>query len=240
MHPGVTVLSGTLRQTFAWRGMDAEVNAFVKNCAGCKAKKQATAKKYGKLPYKTMELAPWFEIAVDYIELFGPKKFRAITIIDTTTKLLEMSNITTASSLQASQQVDRLWFCRYPRPVQCIFNQGSEVKKEFTELLDSYGIQAKPITTKNPAVNAIIERIHLVIGDKMRACDIDSEDEWSEFCSNVVFATRGSLHTTMRATPREMAFGRQMLFNIDRLGCYASAHHAARAARQCHRKRQPH
>ncbi|DAZ98407.1 TPA: hypothetical protein N0F65_000121 [Lagenidium giganteum] len=135
-----------------------------------------------------------------------------------------MAPIAATTSLERARVVDQLWFSRYPRPAQCVFDQGSEFKKEFLELLHSYGVHAKPITSKSPAANAIVERIHLVIGDKMRTSQINSADEWTEFCANVVFATRASFHTTMQATPGEMSFGRQMLFNLDHLTDWAAAH----------------
>jgi hypothetical protein len=139
---------------------------------------------------------------------------RAITIIDTTTRLLEMANVTNASSLEAAQHLDRLWLCRYPRPRQCVFDQGSEFKLEFLELLESYGIHPIPTTTKNPTANAIVERIHLVIGNKMRTQEFTSVTEWDEFCSAVVFATRASFHSTTQISPGAAAFGRNMFFDF--------------------------
>ncbi|DBA04354.1 TPA: hypothetical protein N0F65_002116 [Lagenidium giganteum] len=160
--------------------MDAAVRAFTRQWSTCTQKKTTNLRQYGKIPYKTKETRPWFEVAVDCIGPFGAHGFRAITIIDTCTRLLEMAPLTAATSLECARAVDQLWFSRYPRPAQCVFDQGSEFKKEFFELLDS----------------------HLVIGDKMRTSQIDTAEEWQEFCSNVVFATRASYHTTMQARCR--------------------------------------
>ncbi|ETL46470.1 hypothetical protein L916_03636, partial [Phytophthora nicotianae] len=38
--------------------------------------------------------------------------------------------------------------------MRCIFDAGSEFKKEFQELLDSYGSEHAPTTVRNPQANA--------------------------------------------------------------------------------------
>ncbi|KAF0731356.1 hypothetical protein Ae201684_011419 [Aphanomyces euteiches] len=167
---------------------------------------------------------PWAEIAVDLIGPFGSQKFRAITIIDTATRLLEMAPISTPDSYQAAKLIDQLWFCRYPRPQRCVFDQGSEFKLEFLEMLKSYGIAPVPTTSKNPTANSIIERIHLVIGNKMRVEQITNADEWEEFCSTCIFATRATFHSTLQTSPGALTFGRNMLFDFANTTNVITAH----------------
>jgi hypothetical protein len=46
----------------------------------------------------------------------------------------------------------------------------------FEYLCDSYGIKRKPITIKNPHANAILERVHQVLGQMLRTAEIDMAD----------------------------------------------------------------
>ena len=67
-----------------------------------------------------------------------------------------------------------------------IYDNGSEFKLDFRALCDSYGIKSKQTTIKNPQANAILERVHLVIANMMRAREIDMadtihEDDISDF-----------------------------------------------------------
>ena len=48
-----------------------------------------------------------------------------------------------------------------------IYDNGSEFKLHFEHLCDSYGINRKPTTVKNPQVNAILQRVHQVIGQML-------------------------------------------------------------------------
>ena len=64
--------------------------------------------------------------------------------------------------------------CRYPRSRIVVFDNGNEFTLEFHELLRSYGIQAKATSVKNPQSNAIVERIHLTIGDSLLAMHVSN------------------------------------------------------------------
>ena len=54
------------------------------------------------------------------------------------------------TSAMIARLVNKLWFCRYPRPVQVVYDNGSEFKLYFQNLLDTYGVEKKPTTIKNP------------------------------------------------------------------------------------------
>ncbi|KAE8988442.1 hypothetical protein PR001_g22040 [Phytophthora rubi] len=115
---------------------------------------------------------------------------------------------------QAAFLLDRHWLNRYPRPVRCIYDGGSEFKKEFLELLDSYGIEHAPTTVRNPQANAVIERVHRVIGDKMRTKTIKTMEDWELFLNNTTFALRAAHQSMTNASPAQQAFGRDMIFDM--------------------------
>jgi transposase InsO family protein len=48
------------------------------------------------------------------------------------------------------------------------YDNGKEfIGDEFQELLVSYDITPKPTTVKNPTAQAIVERLHLTLGDQL-------------------------------------------------------------------------
>ncbi len=53
-------------------------------------------------------------------------------------------------------------------------DNGSEFKLHFERLCDSYGIKRKPTTVKNPQANAVLERVHQVLGQMLRTAELDS------------------------------------------------------------------
>jgi transposase InsO family protein len=84
---------------------------------------------------------------------------------------------------------------------------------------NDYGIKAKPITVRNPQANAIVERVHQVIGNIIRTFElehnyIDETDPWKGILSATAFAIRSTYHTTLQSTPGQLVFGRDMILNI--------------------------
>ncbi len=67
----------------------------------------------------------------------------------------------------------KTWFSRYPHCCYIIYNNGSEFKLHFQSLCDRYGIKHKPTSVENPQANAILERIHGVLGNMLRTSKLD-------------------------------------------------------------------
>ena len=75
---------------------------------------------------------------------------------------------------------------------------------------NDYGIKAKSITVRNPQSNAIVERVHQVIGNIIRTFELESnyldeDDPWKGILSATAFAVRSTFHTTLRNTPVQCA-----------------------------------
>ena len=100
-------------------------------------------------------------------------------------------------------------------------DRGREFAKEVSSALKNQcGIERELITTRNPQANSIVERIHQVVGDMIRTRDIRSRDDldkdfpWLGILSAVRHAVRSLVHTTTRATPTQLVFGRDALLNV--------------------------
>ena len=123
------------------------------------------------------------------------------------------------SSARISQLFEQAWLGRYPRPKQVIFDNGSEFKMHFVTLLKDFDIKPKPTTVENPQGNAPVERIHQVVHNMVKTKELDKFifdyiDPWGEILSSIGWAIRASYHSTLQATPAELVFGRDMLFNL--------------------------
>jgi hypothetical protein len=87
------------------------------------------------------------------------------------------------------------------------------------ELVNKYGINKKNNTPFNPQSNGIIERVHLTPNDALRTVEIDcremdKKDPWGPFLSSAAYAIRSTFHTTLKATPGQLVFGRDMVLPI--------------------------
>ena len=83
----------------------------------------------------------------------------------------------------------------YPTQMEITYDQGSEfIGNDYRRFLIEieYRIPAKPITLGNLTSNAILERIHQVLGDLVRNFSIkydyvDGDDPWSSILAAAAF-----------------------------------------------------
>lgn len=226
-HPGETRLEKTLRSTMTWPGLTSHAKRHCKTCVMCqKAKKQR--RKYGKLPPKIAEAQPWVEVCVDCI---GPytigktgkaPKLQCLTMIDPASSWFEIAFVPEKdfNSARISQLFNQHWLCRYPRCSRVRYDNGSEFKLHFKQLCDDFGLKRKPTSRKNPQANSIIERVHQTIGNMIRSfnlddADLDPNDPYGDLLASVAWAVRSTYHTTLEATPGQLVFGRDMIFDVE-------------------------
>ena len=226
-HPGINRTEESISQHVWWNKMRDQITNHVKSCPTCQRNKRKQ-KKYGLLPPKEAEAIPWDKLCID---LIGPYTIRrkgqkdlvckAVTMIDPATGWFEVHQIGDKRSDTVSNVAEQEWFARYPWPTQVTYDRGSEfIGKEFQQMIkQDYGVKAKPITVRNPQANAIVERIHQVIGNMVRTFELeenylDEDDPWKGILSATAFAVRSTYHTTLKKSPGQLVFGRDMIFNI--------------------------
>ena len=66
---------------------------------------------------------------------------------------------------------------------------------------------------------AIVERVHQVMGNMIRTYELednylDENDPWGGILSATAFAVQSTYHTTLKASPRQLVFGQDMILNI--------------------------
>ena len=190
LHPGPEQLFKSINQHFTWNNLHCNANSLVKLRRTCQFY-NGQRKNYGILPVpKQHDQPPWTTIAVDLIGPWiipqppsqlptnsEPTKLNVLTIIDLATCLMELVAIPNKETLPVAHTLDRAWFSRYPRPVECIHNNRSEfVGIEFQEMLQSYGVKSKLTTVHNPQANGILECTHQVIGNLLHSTRLMSQD----------------------------------------------------------------
>jgi transposase InsO family protein len=226
-HPGINRTEETIGQHLWWPKMRDQITNYVKRCPSCQRNKRKQ-KKYGLLPPKEAEATPWDKLCVD---LIGPYKIRrkgkphlvcrCVTMIDPATGWFEIQQYDDKKSITVANIIEQEWFSRYPWPTQVTFDRGNEfIGQDFQKMLkDDYGVKTKPITVRNPQANAIVERVHQVIGNIIRTFELeknymDEADPWKGVLSATAFAVRSTFHTTLKNTPGQLVFGRDMILNI--------------------------
>ena len=122
-------------------------------------------------------------------------KMKAVTMIDPATGWFEIVQYSDKKSITIANLVEQTWLSRYPWPTLITYDRGSEfIGFKFHNMVKTdYGIKCKPITVQNPQANAIVERVHQVIGNMIRTYELednylDENDPWGGILSATAFA----------------------------------------------------
>jgi hypothetical protein len=154
-HPGETQTIKTIVQHFHWQTMSRDVQQFIQTCQTCQHYKWQ-CKNYGHLPTKIQcNIEPQNEVHVSLIRpwiilqcpsknpnlsamsnIKQPLQVLALTMIDPSTNLLKLIVVSDKESHTVACVFDCSWLCRYPRPLICLHDKGTEFTGiEFHKLL---------------------------------------------------------------------------------------------------------
>jgi transposase InsO family protein len=223
-HPGLTRTEATIRQHFTWPNLRGTVSGICTKCDTCQRTKRTT-KKWGELPPKEADVNPWDKLCVDTIGKYTLKTkdgtelvLYCVTMIDPATGWFEVKHCLEQDASAVANIVEQTWLSRYPWPQEIVYDRGSEFMAEFAAMVENdYGITTRPITTRNPQANSMIERIHQTMGNIIRTFEIHESEHaiegWEGILSAVMFALRATVHTTLQATPMQLVFGRDAILN---------------------------
>ncbi|KAF4142377.1 Integrase zinc binding domain [Phytophthora infestans] len=182
IYPGMAIMIKSIKAVFHRCGMESDIKKWFQRCQGC-ARCKNLPYVCGKIPSKTVEVRPWNEISIDSIGPIG--------------RGFDYGYKHTINQHEVSTNYGQ----QVPSTERCIFVAGSEFKREFRELLDSYWIEAAPTTVRNPQANSTIERLNRCINEKLRSESITIKADWENCLSAVAYALRAS-HRTMMGCSR--------------------------------------
>jgi hypothetical protein len=153
----------------------------------------------------------WFDIVgLTTVRMMVPKAGKGKKAI--CTNYTKDAEIFDKTSTQISNTVYKCWFSRYPHCPYLIQENGSEFKLHFHALWTTYGVKRKPISIKNPTVNAILERIHAMITNMLRTAKLNmaksvNASDINIFLSDATWAICSTHHTVLKASPGAAIFG---------------------------------
>ena len=221
VHPGAERLYNTLRQHYTWPKMHQQIKDYTQRCDACQRGKRGQ-KGRGKIPLKDPETEPWKDIALD---LSGPWQatidgrkvsFHTLTMIDVFTGWVEIVPIRTKKMEVIRDLFVQEWLRRYPRPSRAIFDAGGEFDNAVfrNDVCTDWFIKPEPITVRNPRANAIVERMHRVLGDMLRVqltTAHEREDVVKELTSAAAYGIRATVHGVTKFSPGQMVFKKDMI-----------------------------
>jgi hypothetical protein len=234
MHPGETRTELTIAHHYTWKGMRKTVKHVCSRCDSCQHNKRRHPK-LGKLNPKDPEVVPWQTVCIDLIgpypigEIKKDKKgkvisdtlttLHAMTMVDPATGWFEIIEVPNKRADYITNLFEQVWLARYPWPAKVVMDRGREFMGEVIDLLRNNGIVRRPITTRNPQANAMVERAHQTIHNMIRTQKLRSKhdlpDGWIGVLTAIALGMRATIHTTNRASPTQLVFGRDHFLNVN-------------------------
>ncbi len=119
----------------------------------------------GLLPECVLTNTPWYEVAINLIGLWTAKtdhfngEFYALTCINTTTNLVDLTLIDTKSKDAIARKFEKTWLAQYPRAARVEHENGGEFTGyAFASLLHALRIKDVPTHSLMPYVNICIRQ----------------------------------------------------------------------------------
>ncbi len=228
-HPGAAALTAALSK-FYHPQLSARAKQF--SCDTCQRNKVGH-RAYGHFPPRSVQdLTPWKQVDCDligpwYISTTGRSgkayEFYALTAIDRASGFPDGIPIKRKTSQYVAAKFKENWLSRYPRPEVCAHDQGGEfIGPQFQQLLFDAGIKSAPSTARNPQSNAVVERLHLTMGNSIRAQLADkeprtlaeAEDIMQAALAGALYAVRTNVSEATGHAPGSLAFHRDMIHNL--------------------------
>jgi hypothetical protein len=166
-HCGMHRLNDSIGTHFTHPKLRRTVKTIVQNCHACQLNK-LTGPGYGQLPPREATALPFQEVAID---LIGPWRvmvqnetfeFYALTCIDLATNFPEAIRIRSKHASHVGMHFENIWLARYPRPIKCIHDQGTEfIGADFQAVLRRAGIQDVPTTVRSLRTTASVSGKHI-------------------------------------------------------------------------------
>ena len=176
--------------------------------------------------WKRVNVDLWGPKTVKYQRIPGTRRKKAkvvlhvLTMIDPATGWFECAALKNAPTADEIHRLfDNHWLARYPRPKEIGFDNGSEFKAEFLELIENMGVKRKTSTSFNLPLNSILECVHQVFANNLQTFDLQNlelrpEDPFKEFITALAYAIQSTFHTTLGASPAQLVFGRDMFLPV--------------------------
>ena len=220
-HPGVNKMYTSMRRSFYWDTMVADVASFVSNCPSC-----AKGKVQGRRRTNLLRLFPATDPFTDVcLDLLGPLPETAngneylLVIVDRFTKLTRVVPIPNQDAETVVSAFLDTWVASYGPPDTLLTDNGPQLTSvHFRGVVGMLGIRHITSTTYHPQTQGQVERYNRTIVAQLRTYIEDHQDRWDELVSVLTVAYNTRPQQSTGVAPFEFVTPERVrTFALDRL-----------------------
>jgi transposase InsO family protein len=217
-HLGYKKTYHKIRSQFYWKGMAADIKAFVRSCVPCQTRKPPPPSLSGHL--HLFSASRPFEVVG--IDILGPLPRTqsgnryVVVMVDRFSRWTELAAVPdiTASTV-ADVFVDRI-ILRHGCPAQLLSDRGSQfLSALFKRLTQRLGIHKIFTSAYHPQTNGQVERLNRFIASALTAYVNAHQDDWDTYLEALAFAYRTSFVDAIGNTPFYLVHGRDPCLPTD-------------------------
>jgi hypothetical protein len=212
-HSGITATYQRVKKLFAWTGLRAAVEDFVRQCEVCQHAKHENTSPAGKLQPLPVPELPWQDISMDFVEGL-PKSdgFEVImVVVDRLTKFAHF--VPLKHPFTAVQVATALWdnvIKLHGIPLTIV----SDRDKIFTstvwrDLLSAAGTKLLYSTAYHPQTDGQTERVNQCLEMYLRTAVHETPRQWRKWLPAAEFWYNSSHHASINCSPFKALFGRE-------------------------------
>lgn len=207
-HPGVNKMYASMRRTYYWEAMAADVYDYVANCDVC-----AKSKVRGRRRTAPLRLFPASEALADVcLDLLGPLPTTAsgnrflLVIVDRFSKLTRVAPIPRENAETVASAFCDTWVASYGPPDTLLTDNGPQLASTFFRgFCGMLGIRHLTSTAYHPQTQGQVERYNRTIVAQLKAYVSEHQESWDELVSVLSLAYNSRPQQSTGVAPLEFA-----------------------------------
>ena len=207
-HPGIIRMKGLAISYYRWPSLDDDIEAIVRECAGC----QSTRKQYNS-SYESWPEAKcnWQRINIDFAGPFIGKMF--MIMVDAHSKWLEVIPMTIVTSSRTIDELDKV-FTTHRSPEVLVSDNGTNFNsEEFATYMRSNQIKHIFTPPYHPSSNGLAERAVQTFKNAMRSSE--GEGKIQKRINKFLLRYRLTPHTSTGISPGVVLMSRTIRSGLD-------------------------
>ena len=215
-HLSVAKTFKRLQQRFFWEGMYRDLRKYLKSCLPCTLSRAAEKERHGLLMLRETVGYPGECVSMDLMGPLDPTprgNRYMMTFVDKFTLHTEVEPLTDAK-METVGYATYKYICRHGCPKRFLTDQGREfINGWFSSLAKHLGVEHVPASAHHHQSNGLVERVHRVFRDAMRAYfdKPSSFVQWDVVLYGVTSALNSTEKRRLGFTPFFMKEGRNLL-----------------------------
>ena len=217
-HGGMHKTLQRLRTFYYWPGMVNDVQSLVKTCDICRSTKTSNSTRRPLMGAQQITERPFQRIYIDFMGPYPRGKeghTHIFVCLDHMTKFVFLKPMRKATSAEVVKFLEKDIFHTFGVPEYVHSDNGKQfVSLTFTNFLNKYAIQHIKTAFYSPQSNCS-ERVNRSVLQIIRTYIGENQKNWDSCLSDVAFALRSAVHSSIKTTPYYALFGMHMMQHAD-------------------------